>query len=57
MWNSQWEVEERHIDELLNAGVIDHKEASKRHRDLQREYRESAIDAAQSAYENEIGNW
>ena len=54
---SQYEREENYILECEESGEISHAEAAKQLRDLQRDYRAAAEDAAQGAYEQELERW
>lgn len=51
------EREETAAGEDYAAGRIDAKEYNERIRDIQREYRAAADDAAQDAYESERDRW
>lgn len=53
----QYEREERDIDERLNRGEISNDEYWKELRDLQRDYRSAAEEAAQDAYDLELSRW
>lgn len=53
----QMEREEQRLCDLLNRGYITQAEFNKQMRDLQREYRAMAQDAAQEAYDREMDNW
>lgn len=54
---SQLEREEASITEEYNRGNISLKEYNEQIRDLHREYRAMAQEAAQDAYDREMDNW
>lgn len=54
---SQFEREEEYLEEQYNSGQITLREYNEQMRDLQREYRGMAEEAAQEAYDREMGNW
>ena len=53
----QMEREEDILCEQLNRGEITLEEFNKEMRDMQREYRAMAEEAAQQAYDDEMGRW
>jgi hypothetical protein len=54
---SQFEREEAHIIEMMNSGEISNAEGWKQIRELQRDYRAAAQEAAQEAYDRELERW
>ena len=54
---TQIEREEDQLERDLADGMITAQEFNKQMRDLQREYRYAAEEAAQIAYDNEMENW
>lgn len=55
--SGQYEREYDHLVELVNSGQITQAEFNQHIRDLNRDYRESAQEAAQEAYDREMSNW
>jgi hypothetical protein len=55
--DSQMEREEQDLCDRVNSGEISTTEYNQEMRDLQREYRGMAEEAAQDAYDNEMNNW
>lgn len=55
--NTQYEREEDHLVEQFNSGQITQKEYNEQMRDLQRDYRAQAQEAAQEAYDREMERW
>jgi hypothetical protein len=53
----QLELEEDYLDEQYAAGTITSAEYAKELRELQRDYRAAAEEAAQDAYETELRYW
>lgn len=53
----QLEREEKRICDDFNRGVISREQYNEEMRDLEREYRAMAQEAAQQAYERELDNW
>ncbi len=53
----QLEREEEALEEAYNNGEITAKEYNKQMQELQRDYRAAAQEAAEEAYENEMGRW
>jgi hypothetical protein len=53
----QMEREEASLDEALAQGRISKAQYREEMRQLQRDYREAALEAAQDAYERELDNW
>jgi hypothetical protein len=53
----QFEREEEALEEAYNNGEITAKEYNKQMQELQRDYRAAAQEAAQEAYDNEMGRW
>lgn len=54
---NQFELEEQQLDEDFAAGLLTNKEYQREMQRLQREYRESAREAAEKAYFHELENW
>lgn len=54
---SQIEREEEYLEKEYAEGRISLKEYNEQMRDLHREYRQSAQEAAQDAYIRELDNW
>jgi hypothetical protein len=54
---TQIEREEEALERDLDNGVIDHKEYNRQMRELQQDYRESARESAQEAYDREMERW
>lgn len=54
---SQFEREEAILDEQLAAGQISPSEHRSAMRELQRDYRAAAREAAEDAYDREINRW
>ncbi len=54
---SHFEKEEQYLEEQLANGEITNAEFNKEMRELQRDYRAAAEEAAQEAYDNEMGCW
>lgn len=54
---NQYEREEAQLERELSNGYISVKDYNEQMRDMQRSYREEAMDAAQDAYDNELRNW
>ena len=54
---NQFDREEDQIEQDYENGVITAKERNQYLRDLQREYRDAAHEAAQEAYEREVERW
>ena len=54
---SQFEREEDILNEEYNNGTITKKEYDDQMRDLYQSHRDMAQDAAQAAYDSELGNW
>ena len=57
MIERQMEREEDILCEQLNRGEITLEEFNNGMRDMQREYRAMAEEAAQQAYDDEMGRW
>lgn len=55
--SSQYEREYDQLVELVNSGQITQKEFHAQVRELNWNYRESAQEAAQEAYDREMSNW
>jgi hypothetical protein len=55
--DKQFEREEEFLIEELNAGRMTRAEFDKQMRELARDYRQAAQEAAQDAYDEEMGNW
>jgi hypothetical protein len=53
----QQEAEERQLDDDLASGAIDMKEYNRQVREMERDYREDAREAARGAYDREMENW
>ena len=51
------ELEENRLCERFNSGEISLDEFNREMRELQRDYRAAAEEAAQEAYDNEMRNW
>lgn len=56
-WESQFDREENHLVEQFNSGLITRDEYNKQMRELQRDYRAAAQEAAQDAYDREMDRW
>lgn len=56
-FESQLEREENHLVEQFNSGQISQEEYNKQMRELQRDYRAAAQEAAQDAYDREMERW
>ena len=54
---SQYDREERDIIRRHSEGLITGKQADEELRELQRDYRDAAHEAAQRAYDREIEGW
>jgi hypothetical protein len=54
---SQFEREENHIWEREARGEITREQAWKEQRELDRDYRGAAEEAARQAYEDELARW
>ncbi|MCP4101725.1 MAG: hypothetical protein GY750_09915 [Lentisphaerae bacterium] len=54
---SQIEKEEQYLEEQLANGEITNAEFNKEMRELQRDHRAAAEEAAQEAYDNVMGCW
>lgn len=54
---SQYEREEQAIYDSYDRGEIDNAQLQRELRDLQRDYRSAAEDAARDAYEAELERW
>lgn len=55
---NQWlERQERELQEQFDAGKIDRSKFDLEMRDIHREYREMAREAAQNAYDDELDRW
>lgn len=54
---NQFDREEAAIIDEMNSGAISQEEGRRALRDLQRDYRDSAEEAAREAYERELGSW
>lgn len=54
---TQYEREEQQLEDYLSDGRITQAEYNSQMRDLQRDYRDSAHESANAAYEQELGNW
>ncbi len=54
---SQFDREEDHLVELVNSGQISQEQFRKEMRELQRDYRAMAQEAAQDAYDREMDRW
>lgn len=54
---TQYDREEDQLDRDLAAGLITPAQHREQMRELQRDYRGAAEEAAQNAYERELGNW
>jgi hypothetical protein len=52
-----YEREEEDICRRENEGIITHKEAQTELRELQRDYRGAAEEAAENAYREELERW
>ena len=57
MSEKQFELEESQLEQDLNEGLITLKEFNRLMADLQRDYRESAREASQEAYDDEMERW
>lgn len=55
--NRQFEREETAIQERYERGEITNAEMWEEQRQLQRDYRDAAEEAAREAYEREMDNW
>ena len=53
----QIEREEQDIEAAVERGEMTRAEANRCIRDLHRDYREAAQEAARDAYDRELGNW
>ena len=53
----QMQREEEILEDQLNDGTITQKEFIEEMNNLQREYRETARESAQEAYDREMDNW
>lgn len=53
----QFERAERQLEEELASGEIDLAEFNWEMRELERDYRDAAEDAAEQAYSDEMGRW
>ncbi len=54
---SQYDREEQYIIDQMNSGMISQQEGRKQLRELQRDYRAAAQEAAQDAYDREMDRW
>lgn len=54
---NQLEREQEYLEEQLNRGEISLAEFNREMREIQREYRAMAQEAAEEAYHNEIDRW
>jgi len=54
---NQFEREEDYLVEQVNSGLISREEFNKQMRELQRDYRAAAQEAAQDAYDREMERW
>lgn len=54
---SQFDREEQQLSDDYNAGLITREEYNRRMRELQRDYRDAAAEAAEQAYDREMSNW
>lgn len=52
-----WDREEEQLERDRMNGLISNAEYNRAMRDLQRDYRESAQESAQNAYDRELNNW
>lgn len=52
-----YEREEKALEDALASGEIGQGEYNSEMRELERDYRDAAQEAAQGAYENELENW
>lgn len=52
-----FEREEQYLEEQLESGAMTIKEYNKEMRELQRDYRAQAEEAAQRAYDDEMERW
>ena len=57
MHEDAFDREERHLEELLASGRIDNAEYRRQLQELHRDYRNAAHQAAQDAYDLELGSW
>ena len=55
--HSQFEREREALERMLEEGRIDNSEFNESMRDLERDYRYMAEDAAREAYESEMDRW
>ena len=55
--NRQLEREEDQLEQDLAAGLISQSEFNREMREIQRDYRESAHEAAGEAYRDELERW
>ena len=54
---NQWDREEESLERAYEEGRIDMEEFNEAMRDLQRDRRYAAHEAAQEAYDNELDRW
>lgn len=54
---SQYDREEQYIIDQMNSGTISQQEGRQQLRELQRDYRAAAQEAAQDAYDREMDRW
>lgn len=54
---NQFDRDEIQLDEELASGLISQEQFNRAMRQLRREYREAAEDAAEEAYRNEYSGW
>lgn len=57
MSNAWWDREEDAIIDDINAGRISQHEGNRELAELRREYTEASREAAQAAYDDEMGRW
>ena len=57
MYLSPLEREIQAIEDDMDSGYINQAEGAKAIRELEREYRDTARESAQQAYEDELGRW
>jgi len=57
MTPTQFEREEKQLDDDLAAGFLTQAEHAQAYRELEQDYRADARDAAEHAYDDEIERW
>jgi hypothetical protein len=57
MYTNWYDKAEKQLEDDYAAGILSAEEYNEQMRDLQREYRDAADDAAQNAYDREMENW